>query len=114
MASVETEFDPIRDAWFDLDLSHQTENPQVELTSRIWQRHGDVSNWLMSEAFDLKSGRSLDAEQTLEEASNAMVNPQFGKADAQALHKKLAGVLGDTDPFWFNWRYVAEKKGWLE
>ena len=114
MASVETEFDPIRDAWFDLDLSQQTENPQVELTRRIWQRHGDVSNWLMSEAFDLKSARSPDAEQALEEASNAMANPQFGKAEAQALHKKLAGVLGVTDPFWINWRYVAEKKGWLE
>ena len=114
MASVESKFDSSLDAWFDLDLVTNGEKSKIELTRRIWQRHGDVSNWLMSEAFDLKSGRSLDAEQTLEEASNAMVNPQFGKAEAQALHKKLAGVLGDTDPFWINWRYVAEKKGWLE
>ena len=114
MASVESKFDSSLDAWFDLDLVNNGEKSKIELTHRIWQRHGDVSNWLMSDAFDLKSGRSLDAEQALEEASNAMANPQFGKAEAQALHQKLAGVLGDADPFWFNWRYVAEKKGWLE
>jgi hypothetical protein len=114
MASVESKFDSTQDAWFDLDLTKVNEKPKIELTRREWQRHGDVSNWLMSEAFDLKSGRSHEAEQVLEKASIAMSNPQFGKSEAQALHKKLALVLGDTDPFWINWRYVAEKKGWLE
>lgn len=109
MASVEPLFDSKQDAWFDLDL----EDSQVVLTRRDFQRHGGASSWLMSEAFDLKSERSIEAEQVLEEAAVAMSDPNFTKAQAKKLHKKLLGVLGDTDPFWVRWRFVAEKKGWL-
>lgn len=114
MASVEPQFIPMLDAWFDLDVVRNGGKAKVELSRREWQRHGDVSNWLMSEAFDLKSGRSIEAEQALEEASMAMADPAFGKAEAQALYGRLTQILGDTDPFWINWRYVAEKRGWLE
>jgi len=110
MASVEPLFDPAQDAWFDLDL----ENAKVVLTRREFQRHGDTSAWLMSKAFDLKSGRSLEAEKALEEAAFAMSDPSFNKEQAQQLHQKLLGLLGDTDPFWVRWRFVADKKGWLE
>ena len=68
----------------------------------------------MSKAFDLKSGRSLEAEKALEEAAFAMSDPSFNKEQAQQLHQKLLGLLGDTDPFWVRWRFVADKKGWLE
>ncbi|MFM8332484.1 MAG: AAA family ATPase [Candidatus Methylumidiphilus sp.] len=110
MASVEPIFDPTQDAWFDLDL----ENSKVVLTRREFQRQGDASAWLMSEAFDLKSGRSLEAEKVLEEAALAMSDATFNTEQAQQLHQKLLGLLGDTDPFWVRWRFVSEKKGWLE
>ena len=42
-----------------------------------------------------------------------MGNDAFGAEEAQALDVKLRQVLGDTDPFWMRWRFVAEKKGWL-
>lgn len=109
MASVEPMFDPERDAWFDLDL----EDSRAVLTRRDWQRHGDASDWLMSEAFDLKSARSIEAERALEETALAMSEPDFNQAQARALHTRLQGLLGDTDPFWVRWRFVAGKKGWL-
>ena len=55
MASVEPLFDPERDAWFDLDLDSAPREPgKVSLKRREWQRHGDASHWLISEAFDLR------------------------------------------------------------
>ncbi|NCD09156.1 MAG: ATP-binding protein [Negativicutes bacterium] len=109
MASVEPLFDPIQDAWFDLDLIDN----RVLLTRRPFVRQGDVRGWLTSEAFDMKSGYSLDAERILEEAALALSDENFSKIQAKALDQRLREVLSDTDPFWMRWRYVAEKKGWL-
>lgn len=116
MASVEPVFDVKQDAWFDFDLDNLEgdKQPQVVLTRREWQRHGEASAWLMSNAFDMKSARSIEAEQALEEAAKALSTPDFNKAKAKVLHARLVGLLGDTDPFWVRWRYIGEKKGWLE
>lgn len=72
-----------------------------------------MGNWLTSEAFDLRSSRSVEAEQAIERAIAAMTQPNFSKARAQKVHRDLLNVLGDTDPFWMRWRFVGEKKGWL-
>ena len=115
MASVEPLFDPTKDAWFDLDLRKSNDcQGTVVLSHRPFVRHGDASNWLTSEAFDLASARSIEAEQILESATKAMTDPGFSKTDAQRVYEQLQSVLGDTDPFWVRWRFVAEKKGWLE
>lgn len=109
MASVEPLFDGQQDAWFDLDLADN----HVVLTKRQFVRQGDIRGWLTSEAFDMKSGYSLEAENVLEEAAHALSEEGFGKDDAKALDRRLREVLSDTDPFWMRWRFVAEKKGWL-
>lgn len=113
MASVEPLFDPKQDAWFDLDLDSGTKTPCVRLARRDFLRRGDASSWLTSEAFDLGSARSLEAEQVLEKASVALSEASFGQADADDLHLKLRDVLGEDDPFWLRWRFVGEKRGWL-
>ena len=110
MASVEPLFDAEKDAWFDLDLVGN----QVVLTRRPFVRQGDASGWLTSEAFDLKSGYSIEAEKVLEEAARALSDASFADEDAKALDQRLRAVLSDTDPFWMRWRFVAEKKGWLQ
>lgn len=114
MASIEPVFDAKQDAWFDLDLiaSHADSHSHVALSQRDWLRHGDASSWLASEAFNMKSGRSIEAEHALEEAAVAMSAADFDQAKARLLHSKLTGLLGDTDPFWARWRFVADKKGW--
>ncbi|MGJ7462110.1 AAA family ATPase [Halomonas sp. MA07-2] len=116
MASVEPWFDHRQDAWLDLDIHHEHDNlpPQVKLTRREFVRLGDASRWLTSEAFDLPSARSEEAEQALNDASEALKREDLSKNEALALDARLREVLGDTDPFWMRWRFVAEKKGWLE
>jgi hypothetical protein len=115
MASVETLFDPGQDAWFDLDLIQDgaSRGARTELTKRPFVRLGDASRWLMSDAFDLETARSLDAERVLREASSAMSRESFGKREARELDGKLREVLSETDPFWMRWRHVADRKGWL-
>ena len=114
LASMEPQFDPNQDSWFDLDLVGDGGASRVELTKRDFVRHGNVSNWLTSEAFDLKNATSLEYEGLMEEAAVAMSDEAFDAAAARSLEGRLHGVLGDADPFWIRWRYVAERKGWSE
>ena len=65
MASAEPTFDLEQDAWFDLDLHHTNHGERVQLEKRDLVRHGDVSNWLTSEAFDLKEARSIEGEKAV-------------------------------------------------
>lgn len=109
MASVEPFFDAQQDTWFDLDL----EQSEVVLRNRPFVRHGDASRWLTSEAFDLDSARSLEAENALEQAAKILSEEVVDAQQAKALDAKLRTLLGDTDPFWTRWRYVGEKQGWL-
>lgn len=111
LASVEPLFEAATDAWFDLDLKRNADGAKVELTRRDFVRHGDVSNWLTSEAFDLGSAYSLEAEKALATArlilrlqDNALL-PDVEKADAA-----LRAVLGDIDPFWVRWSAYVERR----
>ncbi|MBK8115936.1 MAG: AAA family ATPase [Candidatus Accumulibacter sp.] len=40
LASVEPYFDPVQDAWFDLDYEHDDGDSDVTLTKRHFERHG--------------------------------------------------------------------------
>lgn len=116
MASVEPIFDERQDAWWDLDLvSPKGGNvPVVTFIRRPFVRLGDVSRWLVSEAFDLGSARSLEAEEVLQDAAHILSEEVIDHDKAKALDAKLRTLLGDTDPFWIRWRYVGEKQGWLK
>ena len=107
LASAEPFFDNSQDAWFDLDL----EGSEVHLQRKPFVRHGEVGNWLTSEAFDLAEPRSLEGEEAVRAAEALMseVNPSqnsLASADAQL---RAAG-LPDIDPFWIRWGYFLEKK----
>jgi hypothetical protein len=116
MASVEPRFDEAMDAWFDLDLiaTKGDQLPTVEFKKRPFVRMGDASRWLMSDAFDLGSARSLESEVVLQEAAEILSEEVIDHVRAKALDTQLRGLLGDTDPFWIRWRYVGEKQGWLK
>lgn len=111
LASAEPLFDVEADAWFDLD--RDGDPPEVHLRKRDFIRHGEASNWLVSDAFDLASSRSLEAEQVLERAAMAMSDESFSGEAARQIEQELRKVLGDTDPFWMRWHYVGERRGWL-
>lgn len=106
LASVESVFDANRDAWFDLDL----EERRTVLRKRPYVRHGEVGNWLVSDAFDLKEPRSLEGEEAIV-AAQAVLDAQEPSADAivQADSALRKAGLPDIDPFWVRWGYFLER-----
>ncbi|MCW8165074.1 ATP-binding protein [Verminephrobacter aporrectodeae subsp. tuberculatae] len=115
MTSAEPYFDDAQDAWFDFDLvrTDGTSHPIVELKKRPFERLGEVSRWLTSEAFDLGSARSLESEEALQQAAKILSGRVTDPTRAKALDAQLRKLLGDTDPFWIRWRHIGEKQGWL-
>ena len=67
----------------------------------------------MSDAFDLGSARSLEAEEVIQQAAKILSEEVIDPIQARKLDATLRTLLGDTDPFWIRWRYVGEKQGWL-
>lgn len=106
LASVEPAFDREQDAWFDLGL----EARDVVLRKRPFIRHGEVGNWLVSEAFDLKEPRSLESEQAIEAAQGILdASAPSAKEVADADHALRKAGLPDIDPFWVRWGYFMEQ-----
>jgi hypothetical protein len=114
LASVEPAFDPKQDAWFDLDLEPQPPGPAaVRLRRREFVRRGEVSNWLTSEAFDLKSPRSVEAEAAIEQARALLRRGGEPTTEEVRLADEAlrAAALPDIDPFWVRWTAYAEERG---
>jgi hypothetical protein len=105
-ASMEPLFDPALDAWFDLDLTAE-KPPQVQLQKRPFIRQGDASNWLTSDAFDLKEARSLEAEKAMQEA-RALLRGEIPRSEVPRIDADLRAVLGDQDRFWIRWSAFVE------
>jgi hypothetical protein len=110
MASAEPLFNSDLDAWFDLDL----ERKRVVLRRRPFEKHGDVEGWLISEAFDLASGRPIEYEALVKKAAVLLEMTDPDPKKVKTMHESLVAALSPTDDFLFNWRYVCKKKGWLE
>ncbi|MCL2823232.1 MAG: ATP-binding protein [Polyangiaceae bacterium] len=105
LSSVESMFDDSSDAWFDLDRV----NGKVTLTKRPYISHGEVGNWLVSEAFDLPSSRSQEGERAIKFAES------LGKKQSATLeeieHAEVllrAARMPEFDRFWVRWRYFVE------
>jgi hypothetical protein len=109
LASLEPIFDSAQDAWFDLDMD--ASDGKVELRKREFERRGDASKWLMSEAFDLKQAGSIGREQAIEALARLIENPDATASQIQVLGEELESVVSDRDPVWARWRMLAEKKG---
>ncbi len=103
MASAEPTFDPTQDAWFDLDLHRTPTGNSVELRQREFVRLGDVSNWLKSEAFDLKEPLSIEAEDAITKALALLRTPEPTQAEIEEVDALLRGSLSEVDRFWVRW-----------
>jgi hypothetical protein len=104
LASLEPLFDQGRDALFHIEVRGR----EVVLESVAWRRRGDANTWLISDLFDLKEPRSLEAERAIVRAEDMMRSSRADapRADAIAeLHRDLQASLPDVDPFWVRWRY---------
>lgn len=111
LASIETEFDPEHDALFTFDLVGEGAGKTVEVRQAEFRPRGDANSWLVSDIFDLKAPRSLEAETALEEAKRALRKPNLPISQVKEIHHKLHKVLKDTDPFWPRWEVRARAAG---
>ncbi len=107
LASVEGSFDAERDAWFDLDL----QKGRVVLRKRPYVRHGEVGNWLTSEAFDLKEPRSREGEDAIRAALAVLDAHTPSDEDVAAADRQLHSAgIPDIDPVWVRWGYFLEQR----
>lgn len=104
LASAEPDFDVDQDATFNIKLSP---DGMAEIFKEPWVKQGDVTNWLVSEAFGLKQARSVAAERAIEAAEALMRNrTDLLPEDLntyEKIHRRLIEVLTDHDAFWPRW-----------
>ena len=109
LASVEPVFEEGRDRLFHLDLR----DGQVQLDEECWAKQGDVVNWLVSETFGLRQGRSVEAERAIEAAEALMRDDTEGLPDGlrsrDDIQRELERVLAGHDPFWPRWIVHTEQ-----
>jgi AAA domain, putative AbiEii toxin, Type IV TA system len=111
LASAEPSFDSEQDAWFDLDLCQTENGERVQLEKRDFVRHGDISNWLTSEAFDLKEPVSIEAEEAITKALSLFKSPAPSEKQIDEVDRLLRKSLGDVDRFWVRWSEFRKRRG---
>jgi hypothetical protein len=103
LASVEPSLDTEKDKLFSLELT----DGMVSLREKAWAKQGDVINWLVSDSFGLRQGRSIEAEKAIEAAEAWMRDDKKSlPPDLQtreSIHAELVRVLPGHDPFWPRW-----------
>lgn len=107
LASLESTFDPGKDALFNFSVLGRN----ITAKKLDWRSHGDVASWLTSEVFNLGEARSIEAEEAIKQARAIALNSKATAEDFEAAHAALQTVLGDTDPFWVKWVARAERAG---
>ena len=109
LASTEPWFDPEQDAWFDLDVEGTP--PRAHLHRRTYTRHGTTGSWLTSEAFDLATDRSLEAERAILRARAILQQTEPPLREVMTVHDELRATLPDIDRFWVRWNAFVESRG---
>lgn len=106
LASVEAWFDEGRDAWFDLDLEHES---GVKLRRGMYERRGAVGHWLTSDAFDLLTDRgSIEAERVVLRARELLGGKEPSLEEVEEIGRELSEVLSISDPFLARWGHFRE------
>ena len=110
LASLEPHFDEDRDRLFHLDVH----DGEVRLEEEPWAMQGDVLNWLVSDVFGLRQGRSVEAERAVEAAEAFMRGEGGGNPEdlrePHGIHEELERVLAGHDPFWPRWVVWTEQQ----
>ena len=106
LASAEAWFDEEQDAWFDLDLEHES---GVKLRREMYERRGAVGHWLTSEAFDLLTDRgSIEAERVVLRARELLGGEEPSLDEVEEVGRELGKVLSISDPFLAGWGHFRE------
>lgn len=113
LASLEPLFDKEKDSLFHIELVRSNGNtkPKVELERLEWVRRGDANSWLVSDIFDLREARSLEAEQALEAAKHLMRKKDATKAEYIQVQNALNKSMPSVDAFFIRWNFWAKQAG---
>lgn len=107
LASMEPIFSPEMDSLWKLDLVEGA----VKIARDEWTRRGEVGEWLTSDVFDLRMARSGPAEAALSEAMDYVRSGEADRGRIEAISRRLAEVLSDTDRAWVRWAAFARDHG---
>lgn len=107
LASMETVYDPQRDALHHLKV----EKELVELEEIAFVKRGRSDLWLMSPVFGLEQARSLPAERAIGEAKALQEVDTPEPSQVNLVNSKLVRYLAPDDDFWPRWRFFAEQHG---
>ncbi len=113
LASLEPLFDELTDRLFTLEQIEEGKAAgQVVLREQPWAKQGDAVNWLVSAAFGLKQGRSLESELAIE-AAEAWMRGDHAALPAKlktkaSIHAELLRTLAGHDVFWPRWVVATE------
>lgn len=67
---------------------------------------------MTSPAFDLGNASSIELEIALREFNEDFAKGALNLEMARNYENRFRLLLGEADPFWIRWRYIAEKNGW--
>jgi AAA domain, putative AbiEii toxin, Type IV TA system len=105
LASVEPQFDEVRDSLFLFEIEEKTRH--VTLRKLPWAMQGDAVGWLTSPVFGLDQARSSEAEKAIEAAEAFMRGDAKrlppGLRTKASIQKALEKTLPGVDPFWPRW-----------
>ncbi|MCI0578058.1 MAG: AAA family ATPase [Chloroflexi bacterium] len=112
MVSMEPRFNPKRDKIFHLNLMRQNLlTAEVILEEPEFVRYGHVNSWLMSDIFELRHARALEAEKAIEAAKKLQLQNKITKEEVQQATDELARNLAGNDEFWPRWLFFAKQFG---
>lgn len=95
------------DSWLDIDMNPA--NNTIQVTNRAFDNQGTADSWLTSPAFDLKSTRSPEVEQLLNDA-NAILKRSATAEELDEMEHKMAQKLPAMDDSLFMWRYMRQHR----
>jgi hypothetical protein len=65
----------------------------------------------MSDIFELRHARSLEAEQAIEDAKKLQLQKQATEEEVREVSERLVKYLAAHDRFWPRWTFFAEQHG---
>ncbi len=107
LASVEPDFDAVRDAIWLFDLNDES---KVTLEEFPFTRRGGADDWLTSRIFGLYETGSPRAQEALKTARRLLLEERPDPQAIETADKALRQTLGGTDPFWMRWSYWRDQQ----
>jgi hypothetical protein len=112
MGSLEAHWDEETDVWLDLDL---TRDGSVSLQHRAFEKMGDASRWLVSDAFDLAVPGSLEREAAMNRLTalgKKFANQEVpNEKEFSEAKDALLAAVGAGDDLWGVFSTLEERAG---